>query len=166
MRAALVLALAISFASAAGAATLDATEAFRPMHPFIGTWKGTRGGAEAPVKVTRVYASAPTNHHLEITESGGGRSPAGVWGMLSFDPQRQGLVLRHFGADGSASDLVFDPAASTDERLVFTSLESEATHTRITYERAGWKNFVERIELSTSGGPFAVVSETKFVRKD
>lgn len=166
MRAAMVLAMAVSIASWAGAATIDPAEAWRPMHPFIGSWKGTRGGADGPVKVTRVYAAASTNHHLEITERGGGRSRAAVQGMMSFDPQRQVLVLREFTADGSASDLLLDPAASTTGKLVFVSSESEAMRTRITYERPAAKTFVERIEHSASGEPFAVVSETHFVRTD
>src|SRR5258705_7544806 len=66
MRAALVLVLAVSIASWAGAATIDPVEVWRPMYPFIGTWKGTGARADGPVKVKRVYASAPPNHHLEI----------------------------------------------------------------------------------------------------
>jgi hypothetical protein len=167
MRAAWVLALAVSITSLASAATIDPADAWRPMYSFIGTWKATRTGSDGPVKVTRIYASAPTNHHLEITEAiGGARSRAVVRGMVSFDPQRQGLVLRHFGADGSALDMAFDPAASTTEQAVFVSLESEAARTRITYERKGAKTFVERIERSAGGEPFAVVSETRFMRTD
>jgi hypothetical protein len=164
MRAVLVLALAVSVASMASAATVDPTAVWRPMYPFLGTWKGTRAGANGPVTVTRGYASSATNHHLEITETGGGRTQA-AWGIVSFDPERQALVLRHLDADGSSSDLAFDPA-STADRLVFASPESSATRTRVTYERAGWNNFVERVEVAAGGGPFTVVAETRFVRKD
>lgn len=166
MRGLLVLALAASITSLAHAGTVDPAEAWKPMHPFIGTWKGTRSGSDGSVKVTREIASAPTNHHLEITENGGGRSKPGVWGIVSFDAQKEVLVLRQFGADGSASDMTLDPSATTPERLVFTSLEAEATRTRITYERSGANLFVERIERSAGGAPFAIVSETQFVRKD
>jgi len=166
MRAALVLALMTSMASFASAADVVPAEAWRPIYPLLGTWQGTRAGAEGTVKVTRVYASSPTNHHLEITEKAGGRAAPAVWGMVSFDPERQGLVLRHFAADGSASDVTFDSAASTADQLVFASPESEPTRTRITYQRSGWNNFVERVELSTSGAPFTLVAETRFERKD
>lgn len=165
MREALLLVLAVSISSLAGAATVDPVETWRPMYPFIGTWQGTRAGAEGQVKVTRVYASASTNHHLEITEKVGGRSRAVVYGMVSLDPQR-GLVLRVFSTDGSASDAALDTAASTATRVVFASLESEGPRTRITYERTGAKNLVERIERSTGGEPFTVASETRLVRKD
>jgi hypothetical protein len=165
MRAALILAFALALASGAGAATADPTEAWKPIHAFIGTWKGVRPAAQGAVKVTRTYASAPTNHHIEITEKGGDRSRA-VWGVVSFDPQRQALVLRHFAADGAASDVAHDPAATTGDQLVFASADSEGARTRITYERAGWRNFVERIELASGSGPYTLVSETRFVRQD
>jgi hypothetical protein len=166
MRAALVLALAVSITSWAGAASVDPADVWRPMHPFIGTWKGTRTGTDGAGKVRRVYATAPTNHHLEITETGSGRSRAGVRGMVSFDPQGQALVLREFAADGSAADLALDAATSTAERLVFASAESDAARMRVTYERAGAKAFVERIERSVGGEPLALVSETRFERTD
>jgi hypothetical protein len=164
MRAALLLVLAVSISSAAGGATVDLVEGWRPMYPFIGTWQGTRSGPDGQVKVTRVYASASTNHHLEITEKVGGRSRA-IVGMVSLDPER-GLVLRVFATDGSASDVVLDPVVSNATQVVFASLESEGPRTRITYERVGAKNLVERIERSTGGEPFTVVSETRLVRKD
>lgn len=159
-----VLALAVLVASLAGAETVAPAEVWRPMHWFIGTWKGTRTGADAS-KVTRVYASATTNHHLEVTETAGGRKAA-VWGVVSFDAQRQGLVLRQFGPDGSTVDVTLDPAASQGGPVVFASGESDTPRTRITYERTGSKTFVERIERASAGEPFAVVSEAHFERKN
>ena len=160
-----VLALAVAMASVAGAATLSSGEAWRPMHALIGTWKGTGAGAVGPVKVTRVFASASTNQHLEITEKANGQK-ATVWGVVSFDPERQVLVLRRFAADGSAVELVCDPASASTGPLVFASPESEASRTRIVYERAGAKALIERIEHSAAGGPFTIVSESRFVRAD
>jgi hypothetical protein len=169
MRAARLLAVAISLgalSAVAGAQGVDPADAWKPMYSFIGTWKGTRAGADGNAKVTRVYASAATNHHLEITESGGGRSKAAVLGMVSFDAQRQTLVLRQFATDGTAVDLVLDPALSTAGQVVFASGDAEPVRVRITYARAGARTFVERVERSAGSGPFAVVSETHFVRTD
>ena len=166
MRAALVLALAVSVGSSASAASVDPAEAWRPIRPLIGTWKGTRAGADGPIKLTRVYATAATNHHLEITETGGGRSRPAVWGIVSFDPARQVLVLRRFAADGSVSDLALDPLTATTGQLVFESVDPEAARTRITYKRDGTKILIERIERSAGSESFAPVSETRLVRKD
>jgi len=169
MRAAWGLMLAVSIVSSAGAASVDPAEVWRPLHAFIGTWKGTRAGGNGAIRVTRIYASAPTNHHLEITEKDAGRSPAAVRGMISFDPERQRLVLRSFAADGSTSDLALDAESSTDARVVFVTGESDP-RLRITYERLGErpgsKVFVERVERATGGQPFVGVSETRFVRAD
>lgn len=88
--------LPASILSFAGATMADPADARRPMYPFIGAWTGIRAGAEGPIKVTRTYASAATNHHLEITEKNGGGAPAAVWGMVSFDA-RLGDPLRAEG---------------------------------------------------------------------
>jgi hypothetical protein len=162
-RAALLLVLAALLPSASGAATVDATQVWRPMYSFIGSWKGTRPAAEGTVKVTRVYASAETNHHLQITEKAGGGAAA-VWGTVNFDAELGALVLRHLAPDGSTTNAAYDAAASTEDKLVFESPAADPTRTRITYERSGWNNFVERVELASGGGAYTVASETKFER--
>jgi len=166
MRTGLMLALALSITSLAGAATVDPADAWRPMYTFVGTWKGTRAGANGPVKVTRVYSTSTTNHHLDITESGDGRSRGAVLGEVRFDSERQVLVLHQVAADGSAADAALDPPASGTGPLVFATPESDGARTRITYERTGARAFVERIERSAGGESFTVVSETRFVRAD
>jgi len=160
------LAVAVAIGGVADAAGVTPAEAWRPVHALIGTWKGTRAGDAGPLKVTRVFASAQTNQHLEITEKANGRAGPAVWGVVSFDPQRQVLVLRQFAADGSTLDLVFDPSSTSTGPLVFASPESEGSRTRIVYEREGTKTLIERVERSAAGEPFALVSETRFVRSD
>lgn len=164
-RAALLLVLVALIPAWAGAATVDPTEVWRPMHSFIGSWKGTRPAADGTVKLTRVYESAETNHHLQITEKAGG-GPAAVWGTVNFDEGLGVLVVRHQAPDGSTTNAAYDAAASTPDKLVFESPAADPTRTRITYERSGWNNFVERVELATGGGAYTLVSETRFERKD
>ena len=145
-----LLLLALLSPAPSKAADVDPTEAWRPMLSFIGSWNASRGGA----KFTRTYQSAATNHHLEVTEKAGGRDPS-VWGIVSFDTAKGGLVLRQFGADGSIAEVQLDFAGSTPDQLVF-----EGKDTKITYVRSGWNAFTERIEHGST-----LVSETKFVRK-
>lgn len=167
MRAVLIsFALAVVFVTSAHATGPTAAEAWRPMHSFIGHWKGVRTLPAGPQKLTRGYASATSNQHLEITEKGADRSAPGVWGVVSFDPEKQVLVLRQFAADGAALDAALDPALSTDAQLVFASPADAATQLRITYVRSDAREFTERVERAENGGPFVVVSETKFVKKD
>jgi hypothetical protein len=163
--AAVLFALAALIASPARAETAPPAEVWKPMHWFIGTWKGTRAGTGDEAKVTRTYASATTNHHLEITEAANGRSRA-VWGVVSFDAGLQSLVLRQFGADGSSLDAALQASSSEPSQVVFASSASERGRTRITYERSGANAFVERVELAAGGESYSLVSETRFVRKD
>jgi hypothetical protein len=86
--------------------------------------------------------------------------------VVSFDPQRQVLVLRQFAADGTTFDAMLDPSTPTTGTLVFESSDSEASRTRITPESSGAKSFVERIWRSADGETFTVVSEARFVRTD
>ena len=164
--AAVVWLLAVTIPSLARASDVDPAEVWRPMFHYLGTWKGTRPGADGPIKLTRVYTSASSNHYLEITETGRDRSRSEVRGMMSFDRPRQTLILRLYALDGSASDLVLDPSSTTAGQLVFASLDTSSSRTRIVYQRTGPKNFVERIEQSSGGEPYALVTETTFVRKD
>jgi hypothetical protein len=140
------------------------------MYSFLGTWKGTGTGPAGPVQLTRSYASAATNHHIEITEEIRGHSPATVWGTVNYDPRLPGLVLHRFGAGGApdaeAAGLALDAAASTADRLVFTSAPAGGVRTRVTYEHAGWNAFVERVERADSSGAYTVLAETHFTRKD
>ncbi len=170
LAAALVLVLSAAAPSAVGDTVVAPTEAWRPMYSFLGSWKGTGTGPAGPVQLTRSYASASTNHHIEITEAVRGHSPATIWGTVSYDPRLPGLVLRRYSpgeaADGAAQDLALDAAASTADRLVFASAPTGAVRTRVTYEHAGWNVFVERVERADSSGAFTVLTETRFTRKD
>jgi len=40
------------------------------------------------------------------------------------------------------------------------------SRTRVTYDRPGWNTFVERVERSSGGAPYALLLETRFERKD
>jgi len=162
----LALAMAVSITSWASASPVDPADAWRPLYTYVGTWKGTRVGADGPLKLTRVYASTSANRYLQITETGSDRSRTEVRGVVSLDTQRGVLVLHLYAVDGSASDLALDPAASTNGNVVFASQDSEPTRTRVTYEHTGSKSFVERIEHAAGGEPFTLVSETRFERKD
>lgn len=160
------VALALAVGPGARAESIDPAEAWRPMNAFIGNWKGTRAATEGTVKVKRVCAGASTNRHLEITDAVGGHAKGVVRGIVSFDPEKQRLVLHDFGTDGSAADPVLDEVESVDGKLVFASPESDPTRIRITFERTGTNSFTERVERSSGAAPFAVVTETRFVRAD
>jgi hypothetical protein len=162
MQSAFLVYLALVTSSIAGVSSAVSPEAWSPMRVFVGAWAGSRSGSEGPHKVVRGYEPVEGNQQLQITERNGKQS--GVWGVIRFDPERQAFVLGRSLPNGEESVLVLEPVSS-ETRLVFVSPEGSADRTRVSYERAGWNEFVERIEQATPGQDFVLVSEARFKRK-
>jgi len=159
MLAPIVLALTVA-AAASGPA-----EDWKPFYAFMGTWVGTRTGAPGPARVTRDYESIDGNQRLLVSEGrASNRSP---WGLVSIDPIRGGFVLRRLGPDGDPSDLILGEVSNGGATLVFETAADAGgpLALRITDERHGWDEFVERVEARSNGAPFTLVSETEFRRK-
>ena len=138
---------------------------WKTFHPFIGTWSGTRTTARGTVSVTRSFESVDDNQHLLVSDRVA--SVESPWGLVSVDPIRDVFVLRRFRPDGGMDELVLSDVSNDGTTLVFDSaLDNGASSVeRITIERHGWSEFVERVEQRDHGAPFTVVSETQFRRK-
>jgi len=167
MRAALVLLfliLPVSAVHAQSVSSLAATgvtvpaEVWTPLRVFVGTWAAKRPDAKGTVKVVRDYKPVLNNQHLQVTEEA--RGSAQPWGLISYDAGKQGFVLRHFATDGSAQDLAYDSAASTDKELVFASAADAGQKVRVSYQLVSWNEFVEKVERGD-----AAATETTFKRK-
>ena len=140
-------------------------EDWTPFRAFLGAWTGTRTTSAGQVAVTRDYEAVGSNQHLLVSDRvASNRSP---WGLVSLDPVRGGFVLRRFGADGSMSELVLSDVSSDGSTLVFDTAPDDggATAERITDERHGPSEFVERVEVRAKRTPFTLISETSFHRK-
>lgn len=135
-----------------------------PFLPFVGSWSGTRTTSSGKVTVTRDYEPVDNNHRVLVTDRvGSSRTP---WGLVSFDSDRGSFVLQRFAGDGSTADLVLKDVADGGATLVFDAgSDNGANAERITHERHGWNEFVERIESKAGGTSFTLVSETEFHRK-
>ena len=138
---------------------------WKPFHAFIGSWTGTRQGPTGTEKLTRDYESVARNQHLLVSDRVG--SKQAPWGMVSIDPVRDRIVLRRFAPDGSATELLLSEVSNDGATLVFDTPPEQAgaAAERITHERHGWQEYVERVEVRANGSPFEVVSETHFKRK-
>jgi len=155
----LVIAVLIT---ASGSATADG---WAPFRAFMGTWSGTRTTSSGKVPVTRSYEAIAANQHLLVTDRvASERAP---WGMVSFDSDRQGFVLRRFDSNGNVVDFVLSSVSDGGDRLVFDAVSNNgaAGVERITHERHGWDEYVERVEAGTNATALTVVSETQFHRK-
>ena len=134
-----------------------------PFLPFMGSWSGTRTTSSGKVAVTRDYEPVDNNQRLLVSDRvGSSRTP---WGLLSFDSDRGSFVLRRFAGDGSTADLVLKDVTDGGATLVFDAGSDNGGNVeRITHERHGSNEFVERVE-SGRGTSFTLVSETQFRRK-
>jgi hypothetical protein len=147
--------------------TVNSTEAWQPLHAFIGSWSGVQSATAPdakPAKLARKFATGVNSKHLEVTD----RAQDKDWqlaGVISFDAESGRLVLRRFAADGKVNDLALDSDASGATKLVFAGVEDNPGRTRVIYDRSGWNEFVERVEYAPQGQAFSLVSETKFKRK-
>jgi hypothetical protein len=152
--------IAVTLAAAASGPAED----WAPFYAFMGTWTGTRTGASGVVRVTRDYESIDGRQQLLVSEGpASNRSP---WGLVSFDPIRRGFVLRRLGADVGFSELVLSQVSGSGATLVFdTESGGSSTDMRITDERHGQDEFVERVETRSKGALFTLVSETQFRRR-
>jgi hypothetical protein len=166
MRGTFLVFLALVLAVPAHGEPAPSAEVWKPVRAFIGSWTGARSGPDGSGKVTRQVESATDNRQLVVLERPQGRAEAYSWGAIAYDAAQGALVIRPHGdaAGIGASELVLEAVDPEATRLVFASPAGSPRPTRLTYERVGWNEFVERLEESPSGGPFALVWETRFKR--
>ena len=134
-------------------------EAWSPVRVFIGSWTGTGADKE---KVTRQVASSTDNRRLVVLERAG--DEVASWGEIAYDASRHNLVLQPREGGPELVLQTFEAPAPTPSRLVFASSEEGKQAARVTYEFAGWNEFVERLEERGADGRFTVTRETRFKR--
>ena len=90
------------------------------------------------------------------------------WSLLSFDKQRQRLVLRQFHQEGFVNQYVEVAGERTPRRLVFTSEAFENLdgrwRAREIYDVGSPNDFTETFELAEPGKELQVYSKTSFRR--
>lgn len=141
-----------------------------------GEWTGTAEGEPGLGTVHRTYQFV-LNHRFLHERNVSAYAPRAEgqtgelhehWSMISYDRQRQRLVLRQFHQEGFVNQYVLDEEASADGRLDFVSEALENLDNRWraleTYEAASENAFTETFELAPPGGAFSVYSKTSFTR--
>jgi hypothetical protein len=153
--------------SSQSAASAASTGVWNPVHVFIGSWTGVKSvpgtSQDKLAKVARKYETGDKS--VQVTDRTGDTD----WetaGAIRLDPEKGRLVLAIEGAGGKKSNLALEADQSTETRLVFLGVESNPGQTRVTYERLNWNEFIERVEYAPQGKEFALVSETRFKRKN
>ena len=143
--------------------TADAALDWRPFYPLLGHWAGTRDAGGARINVSRDYETVAGNQHLLITEKASSRAP---WGLIAYDDASDSFVLRRFAADGGERVLKLETIAPGGATLIFVGPAATAGGSeRITFERQGWDQFTERVEVASDGANYALESEAHFRRR-
>jgi hypothetical protein len=160
--------LILAAALVSGGATVPPASAhdWAPLVPYVGVWSSARPESRGGAAVLRRYEPTADNRQLQVTEQAGRNRS--LWGVIRFDTEARELVLKRSDAAGrSGPDLFLDVQSSDPTTVVFASRPAGGTPAveRITLERDGWNEFVERVEAAADGKTFSVVSETRFQRK-
>ena len=114
-------------------------------------------GAYMEIRNKSTYAAQPKNPKGEVHED---------WGMISYDKNREKLVLRQFHIERFVNQFVQEPPDGPALRFTSEAIENIAPgyRARETYRPTGPDSFVERFEIAAPGKEFEVYSETRFER--
>lgn len=135
-----------------------------PLNAYVGYWRATLQTSDGKVAVTRQYVPSQDNQQLEVTEQVGRKHQP--WAVVAYDDSHGGLVLQKSDGDGDPVIMYLQEVSGDGTRLEFVSdPESGASPVeRITFQRHGWNDFVERQEVADDGETFTLVSEVLFHR--
>ena len=141
-----------------------------------GEWTGTAEGEPGVGTVHRSYQFI-LGHRFLHERNFSAYSPKQLntpgevhqhWSFISFDKQRQRLVLRQFHQEGFVNQYVQVAEQSSPRRLVFASEALENLdgrwRARETYEVGSADDFTETFELAEPGKEFQIYSRNTFKR--
>ncbi len=136
-----------------------------PLAALIGHWEGGGTGLGGRSETTHSYEPVIADQFLHMRtisrfEPAEGETEGEVhedWGLFSYDPDREHVVLRQFLSEGYVNTYVLgDPGAGKADggELVLTSTETEGaggTRARITIRFSGPDAYTMVLELAPPG---------------
>jgi len=182
MRAILRFCCALIAVSSAEASAPEAAPASSPADPWAqvrflqGEWIGVAEGEPGVGTVHRSYQFILGDRFLHERNVSAYspqqlNTPGEVhehWSFISFDEQRQRLVLRQFHQEGFVNQYILVAEQSTPGRLVFVSEAFENLdgrwRARETYEVGPADSFTETFELAEAGKELQIYSKNSFRR--
>jgi hypothetical protein len=153
-----------------------ASDPWQRVRFMLGRWTGTVQGESGNGTVTRSYEFTLAGHFIEerdvSTYPAQARNRKGEVdehrGFISYDRNRQALVLRQFQQEGSVNVYVLNEKESAGNVLVFDSENFENHDTgfraRETYEVYSSDEFIETFEVAEPGKQLDLYSRTRFTR--
>ena len=171
-----IFAVVAAVTLAAAAADAPTSDPWQPVRFLVGRWTGSVQGEAGNGTVTRSYEFTLAGTFIE--ERNVSTYPAQQKNrkgevhehrsFISFDRNRQKLVLRQFHQEGFVNTYVLNAIESTGNVLVFDSESFEnldsGSRARETYEIYSSDEFVETFEVAGPGKPLDLYSRTRFTR--
>jgi hypothetical protein len=148
-----------------------------PIKPFVGIWKGERGGDPGKGKYERSYQFILNKRFIEIrnksTYEPTTQNPKGEVhediGYFSYDNGRKTFVLRQFHVEGFVNQFRIDSISPDKKTIVFISESIEnipsGYRAKETYRLVGDDEIDETFEIAEPGKDFSVYSKVKLVRQ-
>ena len=175
MKAAFALVMMLG-AFAAHAADDKPGDEWQAVQFMLGSWAGEASGEPGKGIVERSYELVLGGRFIEERNTSRYAAVPGKAaevhrhrGFLSYDKERQTLMLRHFHEEGFVDLYAMNNDASSAKRLVFESVSFENFNNdwkaRETYDLISPDEFVETFELAEPGKDFTLYSRSHFKRK-
>ncbi|HKE58994.1 MAG TPA: hypothetical protein VKB46_19930 [Pyrinomonadaceae bacterium] len=165
--------LAAALAAPAGEAKPDP---WQPVRLFIGHWTGTTEGQPGAGTVDRSYEFILSDHFIEehstSTYPPQEKNKTGEvhnhMSVISYDRERNTLMIRQFHVEGFVNLYALNRAVSTPKQFVFESERFEnfnnSWKAKETYDIISQDEFIETFELAPPGKPFQVYSRNHLKR--
>ena len=149
---------------------------WQPVRFFVGRWTGTTDGQPGHGTVERSYEFILRDQfiqeHSTSTYPAQERNKTGEvhhhMSIISYDRDRNTLMLRQFHVEGFVNLYALNRSASTPKHLLFESEHFEnfnnSWKAKETYDIISPGEFIETFELAPPGKPFEVYSRNHLKR--
>jgi hypothetical protein len=171
-----IAALLVALTAACVYATDEKSDPWQPVRFFIGHWKGTAEGEAGTGTVERTYEFILRDQfiqeHNTSTYPPQEKNKTGEvhhhLGIISYDRDRNTLMLRQFHVEGFVNLYALNQSVSAPKHLVFESEHFEnfnnSWKAKETYDIMSPDEFIETFELAPPGKPFEVYSRNHLKR--
>ncbi len=155
----------------------NSADQWKPMRYFLGSWEGTGEGFGQESKLNRTYefileGKFVFSKNKSVFDPPNDDSPGEThedWAIVSYDTNREKLVLRSFHVEGFVNQYVLKSMTPDGRTIVFVTEHIEniepGWRARETYRILSDDEFEETFELAAPGGDFKVCVSNRLHRK-
>jgi hypothetical protein len=146
---------------------------WQPILFFLGKWEGTGERGNSSVEHTYEYILQDKFIHTKtkaVFKPKEGEKTAEIhedWGIFSYDPAREKLILRQFLTEGFVNTYVLEEVGTQGKILIFATESTEGaggTQARLQYEILNEDEYSLVLELAPPGKEFFECSRMRMKR--